>query len=63
MKLRLLKDWLKDTGYTVPKGREIFVTQELGEKLVRQKKAVEVVEFEEKKFNFETIEVKSPLTK
>lgn len=62
MKLRLIKDWLKDTGYTVPKDREIIVTQELGQKLIRQKKAVEVTENEEKVINFETIEVKTPLT-
>ena len=39
MKIKLLKDWIKDNGRTLEKGCEIIVTQELGMQLVRQKKS------------------------
>jgi hypothetical protein len=63
MKIRLIKDWIKDNGRTLEKGCEIIVTQELGMQLVRQKKAVENKEDNKLNINFETKEVKSPLTK
>jgi hypothetical protein len=64
MKLKLIKDWKKDSGFTLEKGRTVVVTQELGQQLIRQKKAVELKEYDEKKINFDNnnTEVKSPLT-
>jgi hypothetical protein len=64
MKLKLIKDWLKDNGLTVPAEREIVVTQQLGKQLIRQKKAVELKEHNEIVINFDNnkTEVKTPLT-
>ncbi len=63
MKIKLLKDWIKDNGRVIKKDCEIIVTQELGQQLVRQKKAVEDKQTNKLNINFETKEVKSPLTK
>jgi len=63
MKIKLLKDWIKDNGRTLKKGCEIIVTQQLGQQLVREKKAVEDKQTNKLNINFETKEVKSPLTK
>lgn len=64
MKIKLIKDWKKDSGYTLEKGSFAVVTQELGEQLIREKKAVQDVEDEEIKSNFTNnkTEVKTPLT-
>lgn len=64
MKVRLIKDWLKENGLTVPAEREIVVTQQLGKQLIRQKKAVELKDKDEKIINFTNnkTEVKTPLT-
>ncbi len=63
MKIKLLKDWIKDNGRVIKKDCEIIVTQELGMQLVRQKKAVENKDDNKLNINFETKEVKTPLTK
>lgn len=63
MKIKLLKDWIKDNGRVIKKDCEIIVTQELGQQLVRQKKAVENKQLNKLNINFETKEVKTPLTK
>ena len=64
MKVKLIKDWLKDNGLMLEKDREVVVTQELGEQLIRQKKAVELKEEDEIIINFKPkqTEVKTPLT-
>mgnify|MGYP006928264953 CR=1 FL=1 len=58
MKIRLTKDFKKPNGLTIDKGRFMVVTQELGQQLIRQKKAVEDGEKEEVIINFETKEDK-----
>jgi Zn-finger protein len=63
MKIKLLKDWIKDNGKTLKKDCELIVTQELGQQLIRQKKAVEDKQTNKLNINFETKEVKLPLTK
>jgi hypothetical protein len=64
MKVKLIKDWMKDNGLMLEKDREVVVTQELGEQLIRQKKAVELKEEDEIIINFKPkqTEVKTPLT-
>lgn len=63
MKVKLIKDWMKDNGLMLEKDREVAVTQELGEQLIRQKKAVELKEEDEIIINFKPkqTEVKTPL--
>lgn len=58
MKIKLTKDWKKDNGITLDKGRFVVVTQQLGEQLIRQKKAVIDSEKEEITLNFENKEDK-----
>lgn len=58
MKIKLIKDWKKDNGITLDKGRFVVVTQQLGEQLIRQKKAVIDSEKEEITLNFENKEDK-----
>jgi molybdopterin converting factor small subunit len=64
MNIKLIKDWKKDSGFTLEKGRTVVVTQELGQQLIRQKKAVELKEHNEIVINFDNnnTEVKTPLT-